>query len=196
MSRAARLVMLPAALLLWPALDAPAQAAGAVSIGTRVRVYAPDLREDRYVGRVDSLGSDVMVLDTAGMRTRLGFDMGPVLVDEYRRVAIRLSAIQSLEVSGGRTKSASTIRGAVIGAVIGGVILGLGNLPEVNPSASDFVRGVPAGLLVGGLIGGTIGWGLGGESWRPAAIPPAPSSVHGSCPGETGAPGGSSGQSG
>ncbi|HSA57878.1 MAG TPA: hypothetical protein VLE53_19350 [Gemmatimonadaceae bacterium] len=174
MSRAARLVILPVALLLWPVLDALAQEGRAqrgVSIGTRVRVYAPDLREDRYIGRIDSLGTEVMVLDTAGMRTRLGFDMGPVLVDEFRRVAIRLSAIQSLEVSTGRTKSASTMRGAVVGALIGGVIFGLGNLPEVNPSASDFLRGAPAGLLVGGLIGGTIGWGLGGESWRPAAIP-------------------------
>lgn len=174
MSRAARLMILPAALLLVPALDAPAQGATiqrGVSVGTRVRVYAPDLREDHYVGRIDSLGSDVIVLDTAGMRTRLGFDTGPVLVDEYRRVAIRLSAIQSLEVSGGRTKSGSTIRGALVGALIGGVILGLGNLPEVNPSASDFVRGAPPGMVLGGLIGGTIGWGLGGESWLPAAIP-------------------------
>jgi hypothetical protein len=166
--------MLPVALLATPVAVAGAQDAavrGGISVGTRVRVYAPDLREDRYVGRVDSLGSDVIVLDTAGLRTRLGFDTGPVLVDEYRRVSIRLSSIQALEVSGGRTKRSSTIRGAVVGALIGGLVLGLGNLPEVNPSTQDFLAGAPAGLIAGGLIGGTIGWGLGGESWLPAAIP-------------------------
>jgi hypothetical protein len=166
--------MLAVALLVMPAALAHAQEAGAqrgISVGTRVRVYAPDLREDRYIGRVDSLGSDVIVLDTAGVRTRLGFDTGPVLVDEYRRVAIRLSAIEQVEVSGGRTKRSSTVRGAIIGALIGGLVLGLGNLPEVNPSTSDFLEAAPAGMVVGGLIGGTIGWGLGGESWLPAVIP-------------------------
>jgi hypothetical protein len=166
--------MLPVALLAMPAALAQGQDAAVqqgVSVGTRVRVYAPDLREDRYVGRVDSLGTDVIVLDTAGARTRLGFDTGPVLVDEFRRVAIRLSAIEQLEVSGGRTKRSSTMRGAIIGALIGGVVLGLGNLPEVNPSTKDFLQAAPGGVIAGALVGGTIGWGLGGESWVPAAIP-------------------------
>lgn len=142
-----------------------------VSVGTRVRVFAPDLRNDRYVGRIDSLAAGVMVLDTAGQRTRLGFDTGPVLVDSYRRVAIRVSAIQAVEVSSGRTTTGATIRGALIGALAGGLLWGLGNLPEVNPSASDFIRGAPAGMVVGLVIGGGVGWALGGESWRPARVP-------------------------
>lgn len=142
-----------------------------VSVGTRVRVFAPDLRSDRYVGRVDSLIGGVMVLDTAGQRTRLGFDTGPVLVDQFRRVSIRLSAIQAVEVSGGRTTAGATVRGALIGALAGGVVWGFGNLPEINPSASDFIRGAPAGMVVGGVVGGVIGWLLGGEAWRPAPVP-------------------------
>src|SRR5678815_1568353 len=49
-------------------------------VGDRVRVRAPSVRDDRYVGRVESLPSDSITLDTAGVRRRLGFDMGPVLV--------------------------------------------------------------------------------------------------------------------
>jgi hypothetical protein len=63
-----------------------------VFIGTRVRVFAPELRSDRYVGRIDSLDATTMVLDTAGARIRMGLDMGPVLVDQYRKVAIRIVA--------------------------------------------------------------------------------------------------------
>ena len=52
-----------------------------VSVGTRVRVVASTIRRDRFVGRVDSLEAGEMVLDTAGVRRRLGFEMGPVLVE-------------------------------------------------------------------------------------------------------------------
>lgn len=142
-----------------------------VSVGSRVRVFAPDLRDDRYVGRVDSLASSVMVLDTAGQRTRFGLDLGPVLVDRYRLVTIRLSAIERIEVSGGRTTRASTIRGAIIGGLIGGLVLGLGNLPEVNPSTSDFLNAAPRGIAIGAVLGAAVGWGLGDERWLPAILP-------------------------
>ena len=85
-------------------------------VGERVRIVAPSVREDRYVGRVESLASDSIVLDTAGVRRRLGFDTGPVLVEEFRRVTIPTSAIQSIDVSAGRTHRRSTIKGALIGA--------------------------------------------------------------------------------
>jgi hypothetical protein len=142
-----------------------------VTVGARVRVFAPDMRSDRYVGRVDSMDVAVLVLDTAGVRTRLGFDLGPVLVDEFRRVTIRRTAIQVIEVSGGRTTRGSTVRGLVLGSLIGGLLFGLGTLPERNPTFSDFVRGVPPGLAVGAVVGGVVGWTLGGERWLPAAIP-------------------------
>jgi hypothetical protein len=142
-----------------------------IFVGTRVRVFAPDLRSDRYIGRIDSLDATTMVLDTAGARIRLGLDMGPVLVDQYRKVAIRLNAIERIEVSGGRTARGATLRGAFVGALVGGLIWGLGNLPEINPSASDFVAAFPAGAAIGGVIGGAVGFGLGGEKWLPARLP-------------------------
>lgn len=141
-----------------------------IFIGSRVRIFAPNLRSDRYVGRIDSLDASAVVLDTAGQRIRLGLDMGPVLVDQYRRVSIPLASINRIEVSGGRTTRNSTIRGAVLGGLIGGVIWGLGNMPEINPGLSDFVAGFPGGAIAGGLVGGTLGFALGGETWLPAMI--------------------------
>jgi hypothetical protein len=142
-----------------------------VMVGTRVRIFAPDLRSDRYVGRIDSLAGGVVVLDTAGLRHRFGFDMGPVLVDEYRRVTIRVASIQRMEVSGGRTVGGSTLRGALLGALSGGLLFGLGNMPQVNPTAQDFLEQAPLGLAVGAVVGGVVGWALGGEAWLPARVP-------------------------
>lgn len=140
-------------------------------IGARVRVFAPQLRSDRYVGRIESLDAAIMVLDTGEVRSVLGIESGPVLVDQFRRVTIRISTIQALEVSGGRTVRSSTLRGAVLGSLVGAVIFGLGSMPEVNPDANDFMRGVPVGLAVGALGGAAIGWGVGSERWLPAPLP-------------------------
>lgn len=140
-------------------------------VGTRVRVFAPELRTDRYVGRIQSIDAGVMVLDTGEVRTVLGMESGPVLVDQYRRVTIRLTTIQALEVSGGRTAGGATLRGAVLGSIVGGLLFGLGSMPEVNPDANDFVRGLPVGLAVGAVGGAVIGWAVGGERWLPARLP-------------------------
>ena len=140
-------------------------------IGTRVRVFAPDLRTDRYIGRIKSLDGSVMVLDTGEVRTVLGIESGPILVDQFRRVTIRLSTIQALEVSGGRTARNAVVRGAVFGALAGALLFGLGSMPEVNPDANDFMRGVPLGLAVGAVGGAVIGFGIGGERWLPARVP-------------------------
>ena len=67
-------------------------------VGTRVRVFAPELRTDRYVGRIKSLDAAVMVLDTGEVRTVLGMESGPVLVDQFRRVTIRLSTIEAISI--------------------------------------------------------------------------------------------------
>jgi hypothetical protein len=140
-------------------------------VGSRVRVFAPELRTDRYVGRIQVLDGSVMVLDTAEVRTVLGMESGPVLVDQYRLVTIRLSTIEALEVSAGRTVRSTMWKGAVLGALIGGVLFGLGAMPEVNPTTSDFLSGVPAGLIVGAVGGAVVGWGIGGERWLPASLP-------------------------
>ena len=140
-------------------------------VGTRVRVFAPELRTDRYVGRIQSLDDAVMVLDTGEVRTVLGMESGPILVDQFRRVTIRLSTITKLDVSGGRTVGTSMVRGALFGAVVGAVLFGLGAMPEVNPDFADFVSGIPLGLVVGTVGGAVIGFGIGGERWLPARIP-------------------------
>lgn len=140
-------------------------------VGSRVRVFAPDLRTDRYVGRIKSIDASVMVLDTGEVRTVLGMESGPILVDQFRRVTIRLATIEEIEVSGGRTARSAVMRGAVFGALAGGILFGLGSMPEINPDANDFMRGVPLGLAVGALGGAVIGFGIGGERWVPTRVP-------------------------
>jgi hypothetical protein len=112
-----------------------------------------------------------MVLDTAGVRRRLGFETGPVLVEQYRRVTIRTDAIETIELSGGRTTRGATIKGMVIGGLAGALLIGFGQLPEVNPGFSDFLKGAPIGLAVGAVAGGIVGYALGGEKWVPAQMP-------------------------
>lgn len=146
-------------------------AAQPVGIGTRVRIFAPTLRRDRYVGRVDSLDANEVTLDTAGVRRRLGFETGPVLVESYRRVSIRTSAIEKIEVSAGRTTRGATIKGIIIGGLSGALLIGFGQLPEVNPKAKDFLKGAPVGLALGALVGGIVGYTLGGERWVPGELP-------------------------
>jgi hypothetical protein len=141
-----------------------------VGIGTRVRILAPTLRRERYVGRVDSLNASEMTLDTTGVRRRLGFEMGPVLVDEFRLVTLRTSAIEQIEVSAGRTTRGATIKGMIIGGIAGALLIGFGQLPEVNPKASDFLKAAPLGLAVGAVAGGVVGYALGGERWVPGEL--------------------------
>ncbi len=146
-------------------------AAQPVSVGTRVRVLAPSIRRERFTGRVDSLDASEMVLDTAGVRRRLGFEMGPVLVESYRCVSVRTSAIERIEVSAGRTTRKATLKGILIGGLSGALLIGFGQLPEVNPKASDFLKGAPAGLAIGSIVGGIVGYALGGEKWVPGELP-------------------------
>ena len=145
-------------------------------VGDRVRISAPSIRDDRYVGRVEALPRDSIMLDTTGVRRRLGFDTGPVLVEEFRRVTIPTNAIQSIDISTGRTHRRSTIKGAIIGALGGAALFGATNLPEVNPTFSDFLDGAAVGVVVGGAAGGIVGYLLGGEKWqsfyRAGVLPP------------------------
>ena len=165
--------------LAWCSFDVPAAlaqrvspvAAQPVGVGSRVRISAPSIRRERFVGRVDSLDANEVTLDTAGVRRRLGFEMGPVLVESYRRVNVRTSAIERLEVSAGRTTRKATIKGMLIGGLAGALLIGFGQLPEVNPKASDFLKGAPVGLALGMGVGGVVRYALGGERWVPGELP-------------------------
>ena len=145
-------------------------------VGDRVRIVAPSVRDDRYVGRVESLPRDSIVLDTAGVRRRLGFELGPVLVEEYRKVSIPANAIQSIDISAGRTHRRSTVKGIIFGALGGGALFGATNLPEINPTFNDFIEGAGVGVVIGAVAGGVVGYLLGGEKWqsfyRAGALPP------------------------
>jgi hypothetical protein len=137
-------------------------------IGSRVRIMAPSVRRDRFIGRIDSLSDQRVVLDTTGERRRFGFETGPVLVDTYRRTALQLSAVERLEVSGGRTVRGSMMRGMLWGVLAGALIVGVGNLPQVNADFQDFLKYAPIGAALGGVVGGVVGYSLGGERWVPA----------------------------
>jgi hypothetical protein len=150
---------------------ASAVAARPVGIGTRVRIFAPSLRRERYTGRVETLDVGEMTLDTAGVRRRLGFETGPVLVESFRRVTIRTASIEGIEVSAGRTTRGATIKGMLIGGLAGALLIGFGQLPEVNPTATDFLKGAPIGLALGTVAGGIVGYALGGERWVPGELP-------------------------
>ena len=60
-----------------------------VRVGSRVRIMAPSVRRDRFVGRIDSLDEQRVVIDTTGERHRFGFETGPVLVESYRRTSLQ-----------------------------------------------------------------------------------------------------------
>lgn len=156
-------------VVIAPALGAQSTARDSVEahVGTRVRIMAPTVRRDRFIGRIDSLNAERVVLDTTGERHRFGFETGPVLVDSYRRAAVQRSAIERIDVSGGRTVRSSTVRGALWGALAGALIVGVGNLPQVNASFDDFVKYAPIGAVLGGVVGGVVGYALGGERWLP-----------------------------
>lgn len=146
-------------------------AAQPVAVGSRVRISAPTLRRERYTGRVESIDASEVTLDTAGVRRRLGFEMGPVLVESYRRFSVRSATIEQIEVSAGRITRGATIKGIIIGGIAGALLVGFGQLPEVNPKASDFLKGAPIGLVVGAIGGGVVGYALGGERWVPGELP-------------------------
>jgi len=160
-------VALVAAMVATAAAEAQIRAPSQLPrVGDRVRIKAPSIRDDRYVGTVEALPRDSIMLDTAGVRRRLGFDTGPVLVEEFRHVTLPTSAIQSIDISAGRTHRKSTIKGIVIGALGGAALFGATNLPQVNPGFSDFVDGAAVGVVVGTVAGGVVGYLLGGEKWR------------------------------
>jgi len=151
-----------------PLAGQAASDSGEARIGSRVRIMAPSVRRDRFIGRIDSLTDQRVVLDTTGERRSFGFETGPVLVDSYRRTALQLADVERLEVSGGRTTRGSTIRGALWGILAGTVIYGVGNLPQVNAGLDDFAKYAPVGAVIGGVVGGIVGYSLGGERWVPA----------------------------
>lgn len=162
----------PLALVAGAAGTSEAQRSSDLSVGARVRIVAPSIRRERFVGRVEAMPADSIMLDTSRAQRRLGFDTNPVLVEDFRRVTIPVSAIRSLEISRGRTRRRTTILGALIGAGSGAVLFGIADLPEINPTFKDFTEGFLVGSIVGAVAGGVIGFALGGERWDHLPVVP------------------------
>ena len=135
--------------------------------GAILRITARTLGSEPVVGTVDSLRGDVVVLDTVAPRTSGGlFSGGTVPVDEYRYIAIRAGDMRQVEVREGTSKISGAWRYGMWGALIGGVVFGIGNAPQTNPSASDFVAGFVPGAITGAVIGTAYGMYSGRERWK------------------------------
>lgn len=135
-------------------------------IGNVLRVVARSLGPEPIVGTVDSLRGDVVVLDTIRPRNGGLFDSGIVPVDAFRFVAVRAADLRTVDLRTGTSRSGGAVRTGIWGAVIGGTTLAIGNLPQRNPSLSDFAGGFAIGAAIGGGIGALIGSYNGRERWQ------------------------------
>lgn len=170
--------VLPVLFLVVAAAEVAAQQAPPPTlppVGSRVRITALGVRGERFTGRITEFPPDSVQLDTTRARNRLGFETGPVLVEQYRSVTLPVALIDRVEISTGRTRRRSVIKGALIGAAVGAVVFGVTTLPELNPGFGDFLEKAPIGLAVGGVLGGGAGYLFAGERWERYPPPPPPS---------------------
>lgn len=158
------LVMACVAACLWPSAAAAQRLT--VDAGSRVRLWAPADGLRAMKGRVHAVVPESLVV--------VGLMPGP------DTVAIAMSAITRLQVSGGRRSNWD--RGLLIGSLVGG---GLGLVAGVAWSTCEGflcpdTGGEQAGVIVVttlgvGLAGGLLGTGIGAlssrEIWWEAQIP-------------------------
>lgn len=144
------------------------RAAGAerAGIGTRVRLTAPSLRREPFVGRIEAFPGDSVSLDTSAVQRRISFDADPVLVDELRCVTLPRDAVTRIELSAGRSHLRSAAIGALTGGLGGGLFFGLmARNDQTGPTAPSFADGFVNGLVGGAVVGGVVGWLWGRERW-------------------------------
>lgn len=135
-------------LLVVLAANLSAQDELPLELGDRVRISAPTIQHDPFVGTVVSMDVESWSLDVEG-RTEL--------------LVLPLNDMKKLEVSHGSTSRAG--RGAIIGGSIGfvvGAVLGYGLIEVVNLSneSGGDVSSV-LGAAVGGVIVALPGAGIG-----------------------------------
>lgn len=167
-----------AVLLVSTASAADAQqlssaSSGVFEPGTRVRVRASELGKHRIVGTVVKASQDSVVVDTADtFRERRFFNPAPILVDRFRRVALPVASVDSLEVSMGRSRVLGAVKGSVAGALLGGLYVGMSGLSGYgSPSFRRFSRGFTQGAAAGAVVGVPIGWVFRGERWMRVSVP-------------------------
>ena len=135
-----------------------AQATSAVAPGARVRVWAPEWRNEAVTGTLVELGSDYVVVRPEGQAETLG---------------VPRRAITSMYVSVGRTQRTGwgikygAVAGFVAGSLVGATVCAVAvdscassqqqeeNQTLVYSIGGGFI-GAGAGLLVGAIIGGRI----------------------------------------
>jgi hypothetical protein len=161
------------ALLAIPMSQGVAQSTAQDSVlvlqpGVRVRILAPQVTKDRIAGTIHAVRDDVVVIDTVDSRLehRLFFP-STIVVEQYRRVALPVSAVASVEESRGHSRVLGMVKGAAKGALVVGLFAGLGSLSgKQNASLRDFTSGFGVGAATGAVIGAPIGFKLGVERWR------------------------------
>jgi hypothetical protein len=147
---APRIALLVAALVLTAPVDLFAQQEPPVAPGDRVRVTAPTIDPDPFVGTLVSMGADTCVLEIEGRAEPL---------------ALPLASVTSLEVW--RERESKLAQGAAIGVLIGGAVGAA--LGAAVCRVEDEVCAVPSGGIgasVGLLFGLLVGEESGRDRWE------------------------------
>ena len=144
---------LVAVLAVVPLTRVTAQDPPPVTVGTRVRVTAPDLDIDKYDGTVAAVRGDTLTVGT---------------------VQVPLASVTRLDVHKGRKGNVG--KGAIIGTLVGvptGLALGVfyqqacSNTSDIGETCLALIPiGAVAVGLAGALVGGTIGALIKTDRWE------------------------------
>jgi hypothetical protein len=159
---APRIALLVAALVLIASVDLFAQQEPPVAPGDRVRVTAPTIDPDPFVGTFVSMGADTCVLLVEGRAEAL---------------ALPFASVTSLEVSRGRKSYA--LAGAGIGLAAGavvGVAIASGTEEGEYEGLARFVS-VAGGTGIGLVIGTVVGASIKTERWEFVDLQPVRVSI-------------------
>jgi hypothetical protein len=147
---APRILSLVAALVLTASVDLFAQQEPPVAPGDRVRVTAPTIDPDMFVGTLVALGADTCLLEVEGRAAPM---------------TLPLASVTSLEVW--RERESKLAQGATLGLLIGGFAGGVFGYAvcsgdkceaDVGTAVAAFGGiGAGAGLLLGAAIGAASG---------------------------------------
>ncbi|UCC84509.1 MAG: hypothetical protein JSW46_06165 [Gemmatimonadota bacterium] len=145
-------LLLVAAFVLTASVDLFAQQEPPVAPGDRVRVTAPTIDPDTFVGTVVAMGADACVLEVEG-------HAGPL--------PLPLASVTSLEVS--RGQKSRTLWGAGIGLVAGGAAgaaIGSASSRGDEWSGLGTLAYAAGGAWLGLLFGAAIGAVIRTERWE------------------------------
>lgn len=159
------------AFTLTAALVAPRVArAQELSLGTRVRVSAPEFKIEKRTGTITRLTADSLSVDFGGRRPRL---------------TTAIDRVSRLEVSAGKNRGAGFMYGAGVGTVVGTVVgLAVGAMVVRGCTSGDgppceliYVVTIPGGAAVGLIAGGIIGAANPPDRWEEVSLRRGPSEL-------------------